>query len=224
VFTRACWSPRFSVTFRPLLLAIATAYPVYSQLFSVTWGCVVPRLRAIRWFRGLYSGSNLAQDTGYPEVFRRFRQKPGLCLNLHHELFFPNPFIAIIDASPYCSTLPSLCNTSACAWPPSDCILMKCHVYETPAAGWIEAEPCLVLNKFCVWCYSYLFLILAHLHMWRVAAYVLNKQSRTANKDWSSRLRVGRGALNSSPLSTVCYEMLCEAEAGWSDRRLEETA
>ena len=32
----------------------------------------------------------------------------------------------------------------------------------------------------------------------RVAANILNKQSRTADKGWSSRLEVGRGADNSS--------------------------
>jgi hypothetical protein len=33
----------------------------------------------------------------------------------------------------------------------------------------------------------------------RVAANILNKQSRTADKGWSSSLGVGRGANNSSP-------------------------
>jgi hypothetical protein len=37
------------------------------------------------------------------------------------------------------------------------------------------------------------------LHVWSVAANILNKQSRTTNKRWSSRLGVGRGANNSSP-------------------------
>jgi hypothetical protein len=37
------------------------------------------------------------------------------------------------------------------------------------------------------------------LQLWRVAANTLNKQSRTANKGWSSSLGVGRGANNSSP-------------------------
>jgi hypothetical protein len=37
------------------------------------------------------------------------------------------------------------------------------------------------------------------LQLWRVAANILNKQSRTADKGWSSRLGVGRGANNSSP-------------------------
>jgi hypothetical protein len=34
--------------------------------------------------------------------------------------------------------------------------------------------------------------------IWRVVANILNKQSRTADKGWSSRLGVGRGANNSS--------------------------
>jgi hypothetical protein len=37
------------------------------------------------------------------------------------------------------------------------------------------------------------------LQIWRVAANILNKQSRTAEKGWSSSLGVGRGANNSSP-------------------------
>jgi hypothetical protein len=37
------------------------------------------------------------------------------------------------------------------------------------------------------------------LQVWRVAANILNKQSRTADKGWSSSLVVGRGANNSSP-------------------------
>jgi hypothetical protein len=37
------------------------------------------------------------------------------------------------------------------------------------------------------------------LHMWRVAVNILNKQSRTADKEWPSSLGVGRGAKNSSP-------------------------
>jgi hypothetical protein len=35
--------------------------------------------------------------------------------------------------------------------------------------------------------------------LWRVDANILNRQSRTADKGWSSRLGVGRGANNSSP-------------------------
>ena len=35
--------------------------------------------------------------------------------------------------------------------------------------------------------------------IWRVAANKLNKQSRTADWEWSSNLGVGRGANNASP-------------------------
>jgi hypothetical protein len=35
--------------------------------------------------------------------------------------------------------------------------------------------------------------------IWRVAANMLNKQSRTADTGWSSSLGVGQGANNSSP-------------------------
>ena len=38
---------------------------------------------------------------------------------------------------------------------------------------------------------------------WRVAANILNKQSRTAYKGWSSSLRFGRGANNSSLLKCI---------------------
>jgi hypothetical protein len=37
------------------------------------------------------------------------------------------------------------------------------------------------------------------LQFWRVAANILNKQSRTSDKGWSSSLGVRRGASNSSP-------------------------
>jgi hypothetical protein len=37
------------------------------------------------------------------------------------------------------------------------------------------------------------------LHMWKVAANAWNKQSRRADKGWSSSLRVGWWANNSSP-------------------------
>jgi hypothetical protein len=41
---------------------------------------------------------------------------------------------------------------------------------------------------------------------WMVATNILNKQSRTADKGWSSSLGVGRGANNSSPWNVSCYE------------------
>jgi hypothetical protein len=37
------------------------------------------------------------------------------------------------------------------------------------------------------------------LQIWRVAANILNNQSRTAGNGWPSSLRIGRGANNSSP-------------------------
>jgi hypothetical protein len=37
------------------------------------------------------------------------------------------------------------------------------------------------------------------LQIWRVAANILYKQSRTADKVWSSSFGVGRGANNASP-------------------------
>jgi hypothetical protein len=37
------------------------------------------------------------------------------------------------------------------------------------------------------------------LQIWRAAANILNKQSRTADKGWSSSLGFGRGDNNSSP-------------------------
>jgi hypothetical protein len=39
--------------------------------------------------------------------------------------------------------------------------------------------------------------------IWRVAVNIFNKQSRTADKGWSSSLGVGRGANNSSPLNRI---------------------
>jgi hypothetical protein len=42
--------------------------------------------------------------------------------------------------------------------------------------------------------------------IWRVAANILNKQSQTANKEWSSSLRVGRGVNNSSPQKCILLQ------------------
>jgi hypothetical protein len=38
-----------------------------------------------------------------------------------------------------------------------------------------------------------------NLQTWKVAVSILNKQSQTADKGWSSRLGVGLGVNNSSP-------------------------
>jgi len=40
--------------------------------------------------------------------------------------------------------------------------------------------------------------------IWRVAANILNKQSRTANKGWSSCLGVGRGATTPRRKKAIC--------------------
>jgi hypothetical protein len=47
--------------------------------------------------------------------------------------------------------------------------------------------------------------------IWRVVANILNKQSGTADKGWSSSLGVGRGANNPSPKNVACYEMFQSA-------------
>jgi hypothetical protein len=50
------------------------------------------------------------------------------------------------------------------------------------------------------------------LQMWRAAANIMNKQSRTADSGWSSSLGVGRGANNPPPIKlNVCYETLYTA-------------
>jgi hypothetical protein len=41
------------------------------------------------------------------------------------------------------------------------------------------------------------------LQIWRIAANILNKQSRTADSGWSSSLGVGRGANNPSPQNSL---------------------
>jgi hypothetical protein len=51
----------------------------------------------------------------------------------------------------------------------------------------------------------------------KVAANILNKQSRTADKGWYSSLGLGEGAKNSPQKKTACYEMLyrdSELESG----------
>jgi hypothetical protein len=44
------------------------------------------------------------------------------------------------------------------------------------------------------------------LHMWREAANTLNKQSRTANKGWSSRRGFGEGLTTPHRKELVCYQ------------------
>jgi hypothetical protein len=49
------------------------------------------------------------------------------------------------------------------------------------------------------------------LQIWRVAANILNKQSRTADNGWSSSLGVGRGANTPHRIKLSCYENSQEA-------------
>jgi hypothetical protein len=49
------------------------------------------------------------------------------------------------------------------------------------------------------------------LQIWRVAANILNKQSQTADKGWSSSLGVGRGANNPHRKKVMRYEMFQSA-------------
>jgi hypothetical protein len=55
------------------------------------------------------------------------------------------------------------------------------------------------------------------LQIWRVAANMLNKQSRTADIGWYSSVGVGRGANKSSPYKATRYEMCHRASdlEGW---------
>jgi hypothetical protein len=54
--------------------------------------------------------------------------------------------------------------------------------------------------------------------IWRVAANILNKQSRTADKEWSSSLGVGRGANNSSLWKRVFFTKRSQTKPRtWTD-------
>jgi hypothetical protein len=53
------------------------------------------------------------------------------------------------------------------------------------------------------------------LQVWRVTANILNKESRTADKGWSSNLGVGRGANN----STVKYKLDIKCHEGPRTRK-----
>ena len=52
----------------------------------------------------------------------------------------------------------------------------------------------------------------------REAANIFNKQSRTADKGWSSKLEVGLGANKSSPQKAFCYEVFKRNEMGRARR------
>jgi hypothetical protein len=49
------------------------------------------------------------------------------------------------------------------------------------------------------------------IQIWRVAANILNKQSRTADNVWSFVLEVSRGTKSHHSRETACYEMLHRA-------------
>jgi hypothetical protein len=54
--------------------------------------------------------------------------------------------------------------------------------------------------------------------IWRIAANILNKQSRTAEKGWSSSLGVGRGANNSSPWKRIFVTKYSQTKPrAWTD-------
>ena len=75
------------------------------------------------------------------------------------------------------------------------------------ANDYIWNIPCLWVPVTTAWCVLRLRME-ERPPIWRVAANKLNNQSRTADKGWSSSLGVGRGANNSSPWETKCYEIL----------------
>jgi hypothetical protein len=55
------------------------------------------------------------------------------------------------------------------------------------------------------------------LHLWRKVANILNKQSRTADKGWSSSLGVGRGANISSPQENNLVTKTFTKPRTWTD-------
>ena len=55
------------------------------------------------------------------------------------------------------------------------------------------------------------------LSVWKVAANILNKQLRTTEKGWSSRLGIGRGAYNSSPNITGFVTKRIHVPRAWAD-------
>jgi hypothetical protein len=54
------------------------------------------------------------------------------------------------------------------------------------------------------------------LQIWRVAANILNKQSRSADKGWPSSLGVGRGA-NSPPYKKKHFTKCYKGPRNWRD-------
>jgi hypothetical protein len=55
------------------------------------------------------------------------------------------------------------------------------------------------------------------LHIWRVAANILNKQSRTTNREWPSRLGVRRGAINPPQKICIFVANYVQGPQKWTD-------
>jgi hypothetical protein len=54
------------------------------------------------------------------------------------------------------------------------------------------------------------------LQIWRVTVNILNKQSWTTDKRWSSSIGFGKGVTISHCKMLACYEMLCRALDLWA--------
>jgi hypothetical protein len=95
----------------------------------------------------------------------------------------------------------------------------ECITKEILANTWQETEYCLDVS--CVPSYvgpchhSMAHPLVAHtedgLQIWMVAANILNKQSQTASKGWSSSLGIGQRANNSCKI-TPCYNWTTSLE------------
>ena len=59
--------------------------------------------------------------------------------------------------------------------------------------------------------------------IWKVAVNVLNMQSRTADKGWSSSLVVGRGANNPSPQKCIVTKCSCRKPRTWTDTSVRQS-
>jgi hypothetical protein len=68
-----------------------------------------------------------------------------------------------------------------------------------PSSGNDVMIGCLYVCSICPSCIPQVVDGRDGLQIWRVAANILNKQSRTPNRGWSSSLGVGQGASNPPP-------------------------
>ena len=86
-----------------------------------------------------------------------------------------------------------------------DCFLI-CHLSPSvPCDKWVPAPT--------AWCVLGLWME-EQPTIWRIAANILNKQSRTADKEWSSSLGVGQGANNSSTLKCILLQNIHRQSLG----------